>query len=118
MGLSLDRQTPGTLMVATMNRWRPHDTIWRSTDDGEHWLRLNDDRHRYGQRFRTLAGDLQHDGRVYVATTGGVLFMTSLCHRIRNRIRCRPGRAGDGRDGSMLYMTTLFFTNLSKQAGK
>lgn len=28
-----------------------------------------------GQRFRTLAGDLQHDGRVYVATDGrGIVY--------------------------------------------
>jgi photosystem II stability/assembly factor-like uncharacterized protein len=31
MGLSLDRQHPGTLAVATMNRWSPVDTVWRST---------------------------------------------------------------------------------------
>jgi photosystem II stability/assembly factor-like uncharacterized protein len=37
MGLSLDRQHPGTLAVATMNRWSPVDTVWRSTDGGETW---------------------------------------------------------------------------------
>lgn len=36
-GLSLDRQRPGTLAVTTMNRWRPIDTVWRSTDGGETW---------------------------------------------------------------------------------
>lgn len=49
--------------------------IWRSDDAGAHWLRLNDDQHRYGERFRTLAGDLQHYGRVYVATDGrGIVY--------------------------------------------
>jgi xyloglucan-specific exo-beta-1,4-glucanase len=37
MGLSLDRQKPGTLAVATMNRWGPVDTVWRSTDGGATW---------------------------------------------------------------------------------
>lgn len=38
MGLSLDRQHAGTLVVATLNRWKPDgDTIWRSTDGGRSW---------------------------------------------------------------------------------
>jgi hypothetical protein len=36
-GLSLDRQHPGTLAVATMNHWSPIDTVWRSTDGGPTW---------------------------------------------------------------------------------
>jgi photosystem II stability/assembly factor-like uncharacterized protein len=36
-GLSLDRQHPGTIAVATFNRWSPTDTIWRTTDDGQTW---------------------------------------------------------------------------------
>lgn len=37
MGISLDRQNPGTLGVTTMNRWGPVDTVWRSTDGGQTW---------------------------------------------------------------------------------
>ncbi len=37
MGISLDRQRPGVLGVATMNRWGPVDTIWRSADGGKTW---------------------------------------------------------------------------------
>jgi hypothetical protein len=37
MGISLDRQKPGTLGVTTMNRWGPVDTVWRSTDGGQTW---------------------------------------------------------------------------------
>jgi len=37
MGISLDRQKPGTLVVATLGRADPGDTIWRSTDAGAHW---------------------------------------------------------------------------------
>jgi xyloglucan-specific exo-beta-1,4-glucanase len=36
-GLSLDRQHPGTLAVATLNHWNPVDTVWRSTDGGQTW---------------------------------------------------------------------------------
>lgn len=37
MGISLDRQKPGTLGVTTMNRWGPVDTVWYSTDSGKTW---------------------------------------------------------------------------------
>ena len=37
MGISVDRQRPGTLGVTTMNRWGPVDTVWRTTDDGKTW---------------------------------------------------------------------------------
>ena len=37
MGISLDRQHPGTLGVTTMNRWSAGDTVWRSTDGGQSW---------------------------------------------------------------------------------
>jgi xyloglucan-specific exo-beta-1,4-glucanase len=42
MGLSIDRQRLGTLVVATVNRWQPGDTLWRSRDDGEHWTSLSE----------------------------------------------------------------------------
>src|SRR5262249_7981156 len=38
MGISLDRQHPGTLAVTTLNRWGPVDTVWRSTDGGATWM--------------------------------------------------------------------------------
>lgn len=48
--------------------------IWRSDDDGMYWYRINDDQHEYGRRFRTLAGDMQQHGRVFLATDGrGIL---------------------------------------------
>lgn len=42
MGLSLDRQHPDTLIVASLNRWRPGDILWRSTDGGRTWRGLRD----------------------------------------------------------------------------
>ncbi|MBN1377832.1 MAG: hypothetical protein JXA04_01200 [Gammaproteobacteria bacterium] len=49
--------------------------IWQSDDSGLHWIKLSDDEHRYGKRYRTLSGDLQHYGRVYVGTDGrGIVY--------------------------------------------
>ena len=36
-GIAVDRQRPDTIAVATLNRWRPGDTVWRSTDGGATW---------------------------------------------------------------------------------
>jgi xyloglucan-specific exo-beta-1,4-glucanase len=40
-GLSLDRQNPGTLAVATIDRWMPVDTIYRSIDAGKTWMEIS-----------------------------------------------------------------------------
>ena len=40
MGLSVDRERPGTVVVATLNRWHPGDTLWRTTDGGRTWRNL------------------------------------------------------------------------------
>ncbi len=49
--------------------------IWRSDDSGQHWLRVNDDDHQYGQRFRVISGDPRHYGRVYLGTDGRGILM-------------------------------------------
>lgn len=36
-GIAIDAQHPDTLMVSTIDRWWPGDTIFRSTDGGAHW---------------------------------------------------------------------------------
>ncbi|GGK64923.1 hypothetical protein GCM10011405_11180 [Rufibacter glacialis] len=36
-GLSLDAQSPNTLLVSTLDRWWPNDEIYRSTDGGTSW---------------------------------------------------------------------------------
>jgi xyloglucan-specific exo-beta-1,4-glucanase len=46
MGLSIDGQRPGTVVVATVNRWLPGDTIWRTTDEGRTWRSLSERSHR------------------------------------------------------------------------
>ncbi|WAC58722.1 WD40/YVTN/BNR-like repeat-containing protein [Brevundimonas sp. SL130] len=42
MGIAVDRKRPGVLMVSTLNRWQPGDTIWRSTNDGRSWKSLRE----------------------------------------------------------------------------
>ncbi|HCT75697.1 MAG TPA: xyloglucanase [Micromonosporaceae bacterium] len=41
-GLTVDRQNPGTIMVATQIAWWPDIVIFRSTDDGASWTRAWD----------------------------------------------------------------------------
>ena len=39
--IALDASNPGTLMVATMDRWSIGDDIFRSTDGGAHWTGIS-----------------------------------------------------------------------------
>ena len=39
-GLALDAEHPGTLMVTTLDRWNPGDTLFRSLDGGKTWADL------------------------------------------------------------------------------
>jgi hypothetical protein len=48
--------------------------LWRSTDGGANWLRINDDAHQWGLRFRVITGDPRIFGRVYVGTDGRGIF--------------------------------------------
>lgn len=48
--------------------------IWRSTDLGRFWSRIDDDRHRWGGRYRVISGDPRIASRVYVGTDGRGLF--------------------------------------------
>ena len=49
--------------------------VWRSIDGGASWVRVNDDEHQWGFRYREIAGDPRVFGRVYVGTDGrGILY--------------------------------------------
>lgn len=41
-GLTIDRQNPGTLMVASVNSWWPDMILFRTTDSGANWTRIWD----------------------------------------------------------------------------
>jgi photosystem II stability/assembly factor-like uncharacterized protein len=91
MGLSIDRQTPGTLVVASLNRWQPRDTIWRSTDGGATWREIYDlSRRDVSETPFLLWGEEQADFGWWMAglaidpfdsnrvayTTGATIFLT------------------------------------------
>lgn len=68
MGLSLDRQHKGTLVVATMNRWNRGDTIWRSVDAGRRWHDLRGgSRHDVGATPFLLWGERTADFGWWIA---------------------------------------------------
>ena len=49
--------------------------VFHSDDTGATWVRINDDQHQWGNRFRCIAGDPRIYGRVYVGTDGrGILY--------------------------------------------
>ncbi len=49
--------------------------VFRSDDMAATWVRVNDDQHQWGNRFRCIAGDPRIYGRVYVGTDGrGILY--------------------------------------------
>lgn len=60
-----------TLFVA--GRLHGAQGIFRSTDDGESWQRIDDADHRYG-RISHLTGDPRVFGRLYFATSGRGIF--------------------------------------------
>jgi photosystem II stability/assembly factor-like uncharacterized protein len=48
--------------------------IFRSTDGGQHWQRIDDDAHRYGE-ISMITGDPRLFGRVYFGTSGrGIVY--------------------------------------------
>ena len=48
--------------------------IYRSDDEGEHWVRINDDQHQYGT-LNSITGDPRVYGRVYIASANrGILY--------------------------------------------
>lgn len=42
-GVTVDAQNPNTVMVSTLDRWWPGDTVYRSTNAGASWIGLRDE---------------------------------------------------------------------------
>lgn len=57
----------------------PHgDGIYRSTDKGKTWQRLNDEQHLFGNITESITGDSEVFGRVYFATNGRGIVMGDI----------------------------------------
>lgn len=65
------RDVPSLYAIGTKVGLR---AVWRSDDGGSSWVRINDDQHQWGLRFRAISGDPRIHGRVYVATDGRGIF--------------------------------------------
>lgn len=53
--------------------------VYRSDDTGASWVRINDDKHQYGNMGEALTGDPRVYGRVYLGTNGrGILVADRL----------------------------------------
>lgn len=101
MGVALDRKRPGVIMVSTLNRWQPGDTLWRSTDDGRNWTSLREkawhdvsatpylnwgnDKPDFGWWIAALALDPVDSDRLVYATGATVYETRNLSAADRNR---------------------------------
>ena len=54
------------------------DGIFRSTDKGKTWQRINDDQHLFGNLTHAITGDSEIFGRVYFATNGRGIVMGDI----------------------------------------
>lgn len=54
------------------------DGIYRSTDKGKTWQRINDDQHLFGNLTAAITGDSEIFGRVYFATNGRGIVMGDI----------------------------------------
>ncbi len=65
------RDTPAIFLVGKVGEI---EGIFRSDDGGGSWVRINDDRHGYGE-IRVITGDPRIFGRVYFGTGGrGIIY--------------------------------------------
>jgi len=64
------RNYPALYLAGTING---ADGIFRSDDEGKSWVRINDDKHRWGLVLQ-ITGDPNRYGRVYVGTHGRGIF--------------------------------------------
>ena len=72
-GLAAPGKEYPAIYVAVANGSRKG--VYRSDDMAVSWVRINDDQHQWGNRFRCIAGDPRLYGRVYVGTDGrGILY--------------------------------------------
>ncbi len=78
-GIGFGKAAPGAAYQAIYLIGTVHSVfgVYRSTDGGASWLRINDDRHQFGDLGSIIVGDPNVFGRVYLTGSGrGVLYGT------------------------------------------
>ena len=65
--------------------------VYRSDDTGATWVRINDDRHQYGNAGEAITGDPRMYGRVYLGTNG-----RGIVYGDRTRAAAPPTRSTAG----------------------
>ena len=76
VGAAKDENSPMSLYVIGTNEGIYG--VWRSTDGGESWQRINDDMHQFGAVGNCIAADLRVFGQVYFGTNGRGIIMGRL----------------------------------------
>ncbi|ROP36774.1 cellulose binding domain-containing protein [Saccharothrix texasensis] len=68
---AFDKRYPSLYAVLTVDG---KTGVYRSDDEAASWVRINDDRHQYGNMGEAITGDPRVYGRVYLGTNGrGIL---------------------------------------------
>lgn len=52
--------------------------IYSSTNEGKTWVRINDEKHQYGNATSSITGDMNEFGKVYLGTNGFGIAMGEL----------------------------------------
>lgn len=75
--IDFGKAAPGAADMAIYALGQKDDVVavWRSSDNGRNWTRINGAAHEYCRMFRTLAADKNVYGRVYIGIDGrGILY--------------------------------------------
>jgi xyloglucan-specific exo-beta-1,4-glucanase len=75
IGFGLSQRKEGYPALYTSAKIAGVRGIFRSDDAGQHWVRINDDRHQYAITSAAITGDPRVYGRVFISTNGrGVIY--------------------------------------------
>ena len=89
--------------------------VWRSTDTGASWVRVNDDAHEYGgpANGQFVMGDMNTYGVVYMSSAGrGVLYGKPVAQPTATRVRSRSsGKCMDVNGASQASGATVIQWN-------
>jgi photosystem II stability/assembly factor-like uncharacterized protein len=74
LGLGRSKREGGAPTLFVYGEVEGEPGLYRSDDAGRHWIRIDDDAHRYGE-IRLVVGDPRVYGRVYLGTHGrGIVY--------------------------------------------